>query len=641
MMPVVPTVMPEKGIANEAKQANKCITAKPDCAVLHDLFVSMWANMKDLVDETNQKIHHESSAHAKSERATNLQIQALTVQKEELQGTLAEITSSRAALLEEQKRKEESSREADRLGKETMQECRSTIRGILFTEVCGATKVRNELITSNLDDVSTEDIVDCSVSNWVPSECSVTCDDSLEGGDQVLRRTVITRNDAKWGSACPNLTLTTKCNQVRCPVDCELDEWSTFSKCTTECDGGLQSRTRAVVQDAKNGGRACGSLQESRPCHTESCDRDCRLSDWSEFSHCSKACNSGFITRNKEVLVEARGNGVCPQQLNPVRFQSQSCNTQPCVGDEECLALIDIVIAIDGSGSLTERGFDVLKTFAQKLVLRMKPSAFEREAVRVGVVQFGNGKLNGDWVVSDANVVIPPTDNMEEVVAAIGGLTWQRGFTNMAQAVVKAKSMLDMHGRGHAADVVMLLTDGRPTFVSQTSNAVEQLREEARLVIVQVQAYRQENNVALLKDWVSTPWQTNYIHIPGKKALKGAYESFATTVIAGLCPFAESPSTRMNQETMRGFALEASGRVCEQEPESITTESTPDNCFLYAEQVDPSGWTAFAYAPNAETALGHCLVYTSPCENYQANSTYSVYVRTANEGSAGAEPVSG
>jgi uncharacterized protein YegL len=290
------------------------------------------------------------------------------------------------------------------------------------------------------------------------------------------------------------------------------------------------------------------------------------------------------------------------------------------------LATIDIILAIDGSGSLSEKGFDVLKKFAQNLVLRMKPEKFEREAVRVGVVQFGNGKLSGDWVVSDAVAVMPPTDKMQEAADAIGKLTWQKGFTNMAQAVLKAKSMLDSHGRGQAQDVVMLLTDGRPTFKMQTSNAVEQVREKARVVIVQVQPFRQKNNVEQLKEWVSTPWQTNYIHIPGKKALKGAYDSFATKVIAGLCPFAESPSTRASQETLRGFSLSASGEVCEQDPAHNAMEQSPDNCYLYAEQMDPGAWTAFAYAHNPDTGLGQCLVYTSPCESFQRNSTYNVYV---------------
>merc|ERR1740138_1611947 len=93
LVPNVPTVEPEKGIADELKQANKCLTGEPDCASLHDLFVSMWASMKDLVDETTEKLYRESRAHAKLERGFNQQIQAVTVQKEELQSTLAEITS--------------------------------------------------------------------------------------------------------------------------------------------------------------------------------------------------------------------------------------------------------------------------------------------------------------------------------------------------------------------------------------------------------------------------------------------------------------------------------------------------------------------------------------------------------------------
>ena len=39
-----------------------------------------------------------------------------------------------------------------------------------------------------------------------------------------------------------------------------------------------------------------------------------------------------------------------------------------CVGDELCIAKQDLILAVDGSGSLTEDGFGILRDFAFQLI---------------------------------------------------------------------------------------------------------------------------------------------------------------------------------------------------------------------------------------------------------------------------------
>ena len=55
--------------------------------------------------------------------------------------------------------------------------------------------------------------------------------------------------------------------------DCVLGEYGDWSICSQECGGGIQSRTREVVQDAENNGAACGEqvLTESRECNIHDC----------------------------------------------------------------------------------------------------------------------------------------------------------------------------------------------------------------------------------------------------------------------------------------------------------------------------------------------------------------------------------
>ncbi|XP_057313930.1 adhesion G protein-coupled receptor B1-like [Hydractinia symbiolongicarpus] len=55
------------------------------------------------------------------------------------------------------------------------------------------------------------------------------------------------------------------------PVDGKLSDWSDWSKCSKSCDGGSQQRTRAC-SPPKRGGKPCdGLLVQSRSCHTENC----------------------------------------------------------------------------------------------------------------------------------------------------------------------------------------------------------------------------------------------------------------------------------------------------------------------------------------------------------------------------------
>jgi len=299
----------------------------------------------------------------------------------------------------------------------------------------------------------------------------------------------------------------------------------------------VQSQTRSMEVKPKNGGSACDALTQTQPCNSGSCDVDCVLGEWMPWKPCTKACSSGYEERRKRMVSELKGDGACVPWNDKERLERKPCNAQACTGDEECNSTIDLVIAIDSSGSITEAGFDILKEFAAKIVRRMMAP------VQVGVVLFGNGKLDLETnVISDAKVM---TDNlegdMEAVAGKIEGMIVHKGFTNMAQGFTKSKDVLT-YARKKAQSTVLMITDGRPSFKFQTGFAVKSLRKSSRLMITQVQANRKQEIAELLKGYVSEPWNTNYRHIPGKKKLADAYDSYVTSTLADLCPKLVSPS---------------------------------------------------------------------------------------------------
>eukprot|EP00747_Dinoflagellata_sp_TGD_P036150 gnl/TRDRNA2_/TRDRNA2_138301_c1_seq1.p1 gnl/TRDRNA2_/TRDRNA2_138301_c1~~gnl/TRDRNA2_/TRDRNA2_138301_c1_seq1.p1 ORF type:complete len:680 (+),score=171.14 gnl/TRDRNA2_/TRDRNA2_138301_c1_seq1:2-2041(+) len=603
-----------------ASPANKCTKSKPDCGILHDTFASLWGEMKDLVEAKEEKMQRDELKFKKIDEGFNTQIKVMSMQMGQMQAVLAEATSNKATESDEQTQKQLESQALQKEYKKTMAACKARKEYILWTEICGVIKVRGEVLKQGSDEQKEADVTDCDVGEWIPGECSVPCDNSMKGGKERLTREVLTKN-TKYGHACPALSWPKVCNAFKCPVDCKVSSWSGWSKCTKECGGGLQSMTRSLLVKPANGGEACDTLQESQPCNSFSCDRACKLKKWTRWTPCSKACGSGFQERWRHVKVPARANGGCPSKLGKARYEKRRCNTHSCVGDEQCVASMDLVIAIDGSGSVTDAGFKILKEFTLQLLERFESTAYGHEAVHASVIQFGQGKLENQ-IVSDAKVISPLTGKIGEVKEAVKALKWAKGFTNMAQAFLKANQLITRSPRKNAAAAMLLITDGKPSFKFQTAKAVNDLKGRARVSIVQVKSYPSQETIDLMKSYASKPWQTNYVKIPGKSALKAAYSDYAGKVLVELCPRSESPSAVAAISAQQGYRKTLEGINCGDG--EVFASDSPGSCLDEANN-NVDGFKAFAYGD------GSCLVYKKDCSGkaMMSNATYDVYVPTA------------
>merc|ERR1719453_1696869 len=405
-------------------------------------------------------------------------------------------------------------------------------------------------------------ITDCGVSAWIPGECSVPCDDGCPvksnpyacGGWQTLSRSFIVQPN-ECGYKCPDPKKRRKCNQIKCPVDCVMSKFSSWSKCSRECEGGVRGRTRSILTKPKNGGMSCNTVSESEPCNTGSCDRNCRLKKWSKWSPCSVACGGGFQERWRRVLIPIRGNGRCPKPQSRYRYRIKKCNTMKCNGDEICVAKQDLVMAIDASGSLRDFGFKIVRGFAAKLIDNYKGEYFGYEDMRIGVVQFGNGKIEADGTVSNAILVKELTNAMADVKTAIEGLAYKKGFTNMAQAFTVAEKMFLLGGRKLAQSAVMTITDGKPSFLFQTYEKVKQLKDKhVSLFFAPITAFKGDE-MKLMKKWASSPWPTHIVHIPGLQPLAADEGIFVHKVLVKFCPEAISPSAMAFEEKAQGYLL--------------------------------------------------------------------------------------
>jgi len=202
---------------------------------------------------------------------------------------------------------------------------------------------------------------------------------------------------------------------------------------------------------------------------------------------------------------------------------------------------------------------------AARRALKMKGFVGEYygyEDMRIGVAQFGNGEILDDGTVSDALLIQPLDNDMGKVKKAIEGLEYKKGFTNMAQAFTMAEKMFLLGGRRRAMSAVMTLTDGKPSFLFNTYEKVMQLKDKhVKLFFAPVTEFAGEE-LALMKKWASSPWETNLVHVPGLAPLKADSALFAQQMVVKFCPEAMSPSSMMVEEQEMGYMLVAENAHC-------------------------------------------------------------------------------
>jgi len=56
-------------------------------------------------------------------------------------------------------------------------------------------------------------------------------------------------------------------------IDCQVNEWSSWSKCNVACGIGTSIRTREIIRPESNGGLQCPPLEEKRTCEASQCSK--------------------------------------------------------------------------------------------------------------------------------------------------------------------------------------------------------------------------------------------------------------------------------------------------------------------------------------------------------------------------------
>jgi len=538
-VPGNPCKDPDAGAPSAAnKRAAKCTIKKsPQCYKLQERFLLIQSGIEDERDELLEEIAMMEHFCKETKNTLEVQIAADQDMLSNAQTKLAAATEKEATAGEAAR---QTAAENGQLNGDLVKQMKTCSANYINfeTEICALKKIRGELYKMKGGGHSAF-FQDCEVSKWDPEECTKKCTRGKEtAGDQKLTRNVLTH--ANGGAKCLPLGAMRKCNQQPCPVDCKLSTWSGWSKCSAQCAGGVTQRLREVKVAMKYGGKPCGGTSQTEACNNQACEKDCELTRWSKWSTCSKDCDGGTAKRQKFVKAVAEGAGECPSAWGLKRLEYKKCNMNRCETNKTCDKELDIVLLIDGSGSLGKRGWAAEIKAAQMFV-----DAFNVPGTKanMAVILYSGPRTWGGvkkcWSknpqvdrekVCNVKTISHFTSDLAKVKTEITGLVWPRGSTLTSLALMTAKAELSL-GRKNAKSNVVVFTDGRPLSYRATGIASKQLRKSARLVWIPVTRYAPRKEV---KKWATRRWQENVVFVKTFKKLEEP--GVITHIVANICP---------------------------------------------------------------------------------------------------------
>jgi len=410
------------------------------------------------------------------------------------------------------------------------------------SEICALKKIRGEL--SKMEGQNTF-ITDCEVTNWQEEDCSVSCG----GGTSVKTRKIVVHPIGN-GMKCPPLQALMSCNMDPCPVDCVLGDWSGWSTCSAECSGGVMERSRNIQVDPLHGGTPCEETEEEQACGMASCDEDCKLSDWSQWSTCSKACDGGSFRRTNQITEPSRGNGQCWEADDEKRLQFLPCNEFPCsklLPENRsvliCESKVDLIILLDGSGSLGDYGWKQSQEMVAKLISSLEGGS---DFVKVSLEVFSGPKTWDDYEKCTNELpagetldlkeqcgiewVSHYTTDMNTLASEVSQLEFPAATTLTSVAIGQAEAEL-INGREDANAVVVVITDGKPMNSVSTKDAAKQLQEKARMVWVPVGGGAPAE---LIQEVASKPLKEHIIRIATFQQMDRV--EFLNKILSTTCP---------------------------------------------------------------------------------------------------------
>jgi len=522
-----------------------CQLTNGTCYKLQGRFLRIQAGVVDEKEKLQEQLAKLNHKCAETKETLEAKIQDLLDTKSAAEGDLDDATKREAKATAESIQTTNYNFELNSDVMSKMKTCRSNYVK-LEGEICALRKIRGELYKMKGDGHSGF-FEDCSMGKWVEESCTKSCG----GGEQNLTRAIASA--ANGGAKCLPTRQLKSCNNDACPIDCAQEPWSGWSKCSAECGGGVEQRVRRTTVPMRYGGKPCGDTKQEVQCNTQACDKDCELSAWTKWSECSKDCGGGTKKRIRYVTSAATGAGKCANKWEPERLEYTKCAMNRCITTQNYTTLaclhkpIDVILLLDGSGSMGRKGWAAQMALTKKFV-----KAFENptaEDAQIATILYSGPRTWRGWRkcfakrtpkaerdnACNVKTVSHFTKDLKGLQSKLAALKWPKGGTLTSLAIKKAQNELVLGRPGRQANVV-LITDGRPTSTRWTRRASLSIRKHARLLWVPITRRLSAGTMRNIKSWATRKWQENVFPVRTFNDLNKQSDALVTNIIASICP---------------------------------------------------------------------------------------------------------
>eukprot|EP00930_Biecheleria_cincta_P073322 TRINITY_DN6062_c0_g2_i1.p1 TRINITY_DN6062_c0_g2~~TRINITY_DN6062_c0_g2_i1.p1 ORF type:complete len:1830 (-),score=240.41 TRINITY_DN6062_c0_g2_i1:94-5583(-) len=197
--------------------------------------------------------------------------------------------------------------------------------------------ILSEVAPCNTGPCSSSPSSDCRLSNWGEwSKCDARCG---EGSKKRMRSIVAEATLRGQGCTGPLREMASCLESHCNIVDCRWGEWAQWSDCSCECGGGTKRRSRSVAEAPRNGGKVCHpqAMEEAFPCNTQACGVGCvdgQWGPWGDWTTCSASCSSSFRSRSRNLEIQPSS---CGKAASGSRDEYAVCgDLPPCIQDRDC-----------------------------------------------------------------------------------------------------------------------------------------------------------------------------------------------------------------------------------------------------------------------------------------------------------------
>jgi len=185
----------------------------------------------------------------------------------------------------------------------------------------------------------------------------------------------------------------------------------------------------------------------------------------------------------------------------------------------KCKSKLDVILLLDGSGSVRDSGWAATLQFAEKML-----GGFQGQDVMVSVILFSGPSTWGEYYQCErggmttadytkkcrVEMVQHFTNDIPATITKVKALKFPKMSTYLAAALAMAKAELKL-GRADAKKTVLVMTDGVPISPAKSGAVAKEIRAKARLMFGAIKLRRRGLNY--VRRWATKPANANVMKI--------------------------------------------------------------------------------------------------------------------------------